>query len=111
MKQKQLATFLYGFVVIGVGLWRHLETGDSPQAIWFGIAMGLLAIAGAALLSLKRKLPGYILIALSLCFVSGWFLYRMFTHQSDGSSMRVILVISASVVELCILLWRRGGAQ
>ncbi len=104
MKTKQLVTYVYGLMAIGAGIWRHLQTGDSPQAVWFGVIMGAAAIIGAVLLSLKRRIFGYLLICISLCFVAGWFLQRMISGHADGTSVRVILMLIACLVEAGVLL-------
>lgn len=100
-----MMTFVYGLTVVAVGIWRQAETGASPQAVWFGLVMGGLAIAGAVLLRRENSIPGYALIIVSLVFVSGWFLRRMLTHHPEGKSARVILILIACAVELVVLLW------
>ena len=107
MRIKQIVTVVYGLMVIGAGLWRHLQTGNSPQAVWFGVVMGGAAIIGVGLLSLSTRIPGYLLICSSLCFVVGWFLRRAFSGHPDGTSVRVILILAACVIEVCVLLWKR----
>jgi hypothetical protein len=105
MKPKQFATVLYGLAVIAAGIWRHLQTGSSPQAVWFALVMGLLAFGGALLLSLRNRIPGYLLICVSLCFVGGWFLHRLLSGHADGTSVRVILILVVCAVEIGALLF------
>jgi len=111
MKIKQTMTVLYGLSAMAVGIWRHLQTGNSPQAAWFGIAMGLLAIIGAGLLLLRNRVPGYLVISLSLCFVGGWFLRRMLSGHPDGTSLRVIIILVMCAMEVGVLLWRSPKTQ
>jgi len=106
MKIKQRMTCIYALVSFSGGVWRHLETGDSPQAVWFGLVVALLALAGAFLLSRKNRLPGYVLIYSSLVLESGWFLHRMFSGHADGTSLRVILILTMCAAELAVLLWK-----
>ncbi|MDT8390131.1 MAG: hypothetical protein RRC34_06440 [Lentisphaeria bacterium] len=106
MKIKPTMTVLYGLSAMAVGIWRHAQTGTSPQAMWFGLSMGSLAIIGAALLSLKNRFPAYIVISLSLFFVGGWFLHRLFSGHPDGASPRVIIILVICAMEVCALLWR-----
>ena len=105
-RTKQVVTLVYACTAIAVGIWRHLQTGDSLQAIWFGLAMGLTAIVGAVLLFLKNKIPGYLLISVSLCFVAGWFLRRLLSGHPDGTSPRVILILVMCVIETAVLFLR-----
>jgi len=103
MKTKQIVTVIYGFMAIGAGIWRHLQTGSSPQAAWFGVVMGVAAIIGALLLSLRRRIFGYLLICVSLCFITGWFLHRMISGHPDGISVRVIIILLACALEAYVL--------
>lgn len=106
MKIKQGVTLVFGLLAAGVGAWRHLETGTRPQALWFGVVMGALAILGAALLALRNRIPGYLLIWTSLGFVAGWFLNRMLSGHPEGKSVRVVIILIACAVELGVLLWK-----
>ena len=112
MRNKQIMTVVYAVTAAAVGVWRHLQTGESPQAMWFGIVMGAVALLGALLLSLRNRIAGYVLIAISLSFVVGWFLKRMLSGHSDGTSVRVILILVVSAIEIGVLLRRcpRAGA-
>ncbi len=103
----QLTVGVYAIIVFAGGVWRQLETAESPQAVWFGGVLSLIAILGAALLSLKSKLPGMIMIGLSLLVVGGWFWRRFFTHATDGHSPRVIMILAAWAITLAVLIWRQ----
>ena len=103
----QLTVVAYAIIVFAGGVWRQLETAESPQAVWFGGVLGLIAILGAALLSLNNKLPGMIMVGLSLLMVGGWFWRRFFTHATDGHSPRVMMILAAWALTLAILIWRQ----
>jgi len=103
IKTRQFTTLAYGLTAIAVGLWRHLQTGDSPQAVWFGVVMGAIAMAGAMLLQRQNRIPAYLLILVSLGFVGGWFLNRMISGHSDGKSIRVIIILAACAIEIFVL--------
>jgi len=116
MKTVQVTTMVFGMLAIAVGIWRQLETGTSPQAVWFGVVTGLLAVIGALLLSLRNRIPGYVLVIVSLCFVAGWFLRRLLTGHAEGRSVRVMLILAACAVEACVLIYgilkgRRAGEE
>lgn len=106
MRPKQIVTMLYGVTAIAVGLWRHLETGESPQAVGFGVVLGGLAIVGGFLL-MSRSYRGFgiVLILISLGFVSGWFIRRLLSGHEEGLSPRIILALAACAVELVVLVW------
>lgn len=103
LRRKQLSTGLYGLAVVAVGIWRQVQTGDSAQAVWFGVVMGAVAILGGVLLSLKNRTPGYVLVSVSLLFVGWWFLRRMLSGHPDGTSVRVIFILVVCVVETIVL--------
>jgi hypothetical protein len=102
---KGVITIIYGILVMGIGIWRNVLTGDSPKALWFGLVMGTIAVIGGVLLVLKKRIPAYIVTFVAIGFVGGYFLYRIFTHPSDGvTSVRIWIVLAATVVETIILL-------
>ena len=105
MKLKQITALVFGLLAVTVGAWRHLETGDSPQALWFGVVTGGMAVAGAILLP-RRRVTAYTLIVVSLAFVAGWFLRRVFSGHAEGLSPRIILILAACAVETVALLIR-----
>lgn len=100
-KTLQLTTILYAWTAGIVGVWRHLHTGDSPQAIAFCVVCGAIALLGGWMLP-RFRWPGLGLIALSLLFVGGWFVQRVFTH-SEGASLRVTLILIACAIEAFVL--------
>ena len=105
---KRGVTFFYATVVVAVGVWRQLETKDSMQAVWFALVVAAVAVLGALLLRVApawRKWLGTGLIALSLAFEAGWFLRRAFTHETDGTSVRVLLILAVCALQLVVLLW------
>ena len=106
VRKKQAATAIFGLVVAAVGVWRHIESGGNPKALWFGVVMGGMAVLGALLLSLRNRLPGYVLIVLSLAFVGGWFLHRTISGHEEGLSARIILILAACAAEAAVLLVR-----
>lgn len=111
---KRHVTFFYSAAAIAVGVWRQLETGDSMQAVWFALAIAGLAIVGALLLRAApawRTWLGYGLIGLSLAFEAGWFLRRAFTHETDGTSIRVLLILAVCAMQLAILFWPVRSAR
>ena len=103
LKTFRITTVLFGLAAFAVGLWRHLETGTSPQAAWFGLVMGGMAIVGAALLTGRLRILAWLLICISLVFVSGWFLQRMLSGHDEGKSVRVILILVFCAIEAVLL--------
>ena len=111
LKTKQIVTVVFGLLAAIVGAWRQLETGTSPQAVWFGVVTGGMAVIGALLLSRRNRIPGYLLIAVSLVFVAGWFLHRVLSGHAEGLSPRVVLILAACATETVVLLWRHPNSS
>jgi len=101
---KRMWTLAYAVIALAVGMWRHFETGDSMQAVWYGAFVGLVACAGSfvALSSGWRKWAGLALIGVSLVFEVGWFGRRIFVHE-EGASLRVIVALVACV--MLVVVW------
>lgn len=115
----RIATILFGLAAIAVGVWRQLETGTSPQAAWFGLVIGGMAIAGALLLTGRVRILAWLLIVLSLAFESGWFLQRLLTGHAEGKSVRCLLILMFCAIETVLLVatavqmlkeWKRRSA-
>jgi hypothetical protein len=104
LKTLRITTVLFGLAAFAVGVWRQLETGTSPQAAWFGLATGGMAVAGALLLTSRLRILGWLLVCVSLAFVSGWFLHRMLSGHDEGQSVRCVLILVFCAVEATVLL-------
>jgi len=97
-------TILYALVTAAVGVWRHVETGSNPQALWFGVVMGAVALIGGLLLLRGWRLTGAVTAAASLAFVGGWFVRRVFIGHEEGLSPRIVAILAACAVEAVVLL-------
>jgi len=98
-------TLFYAIVVTFGGIWRHVVTGNSPQAIWFCAACGAIAVFGAWLRLHKSRAATWLgngLILLSLILCLGWFIDRFFTHPTDGKSLRVLMILAVSLIEAAV---------
>ncbi len=105
MKIAGFLTIVFGLVTAAVGVWRHVETGSNPQALWFGVVMGAVALIGGLLLLRGWRWTGLLVAAVALAFVGGWFLRRVFTGHEEGLSHRVITILAACAVEALALLY------
>jgi hypothetical protein len=98
-------TILYGLVTAAVGLWRHVEAGGNPQALWFGVVMGAVALAGGLLIMRGWRRTGLLVAAVALAFVGGWFVRRVFIGHEEGLSPRIVTILAACAVEALVLLY------
>ena len=100
---RKFALAAYGILVITSGIWRHVETGGSPEALWFGIVMGGLSFVAAGLMFAKYVKASYEVAIVPILFVGAWFIQRLFVHPTDGVSPRVILITTATMALIIIL--------
>lgn len=103
LKVVRAVTILFGLAAVAVGVWRQLETGTSPQAAWFGLVTGGMAVGGALLLTGRVRILGWLLILASLAFESGWFLQRLLSGHSEGKSVRCLLILAFCAVEAVVI--------
>ena len=104
-RAKQIVAVYYGITAIAVGVSRHLQTGDSMEAVWFGIVFGGMSIIGAIMLGRRNPAIGYVAIAISLLFEAGWFLHRVISGHPEGLSYRILIILAASAVTAPALAW------
>lgn len=105
MKIAGFLTIVYGLVTAAVGVWRHVEAGGNPQALWFGVVMGAVALAGGLLLLRGWRWTGLLVSAVALAFVAGWFVRRVFIGHEEGLSPRIVTILAACAVEALVLLY------
>ena len=101
---KWLLTILYGLFVIWTGLLRGIEAvAYKPNALWFCIAMGLLAIAAGFFYRLDKRMVAAILGAMAAGIVLAFYLYCFIVQPEKDANYRVGLVIVASIAELVVI--------
>jgi hypothetical protein len=105
MKTAGFLTIVFGLVTAAVGVWRHVEAGGNPQALWFGVTMGAVALAGGLLLLRGWRRTGLLVAAVALAFVGGWFIRRVFIGHEEGLSPRIVTILAACAVEAVVLVW------
>ena len=73
---RAFVTALFGWAVIGSGLWRFLSREGGQAGLWFGIVMGGLALVAATLFLFRMPKYAAIVTWVCLAFVGGWFCYE-----------------------------------
>ena len=105
MKHRWLFTILYGLLTVWTGLWRGIEAqAYKPNALWFGLVMGAVAIAAGFLFRLGRDLPGAITALVAVAFVLGFYFHCFVSQPEKDATFRVGIIIVASIAELVVLL-------
>lgn len=104
MDYKWLLTTLFGLFVIWTGLLRGIEAqAYKPNALWFCMATGLLAITGSILYRLEKRLPASILASVAASAVLGFYLWCFISQPEKDASYRVGLVIVAAIGQLVVI--------
>ena len=95
---RSIAAWLFGLVVIWTGLERSVEAvAFKPNAFFFGLVCGLMAIAAAFLFRWKLQWPAYIVSVITFVFVCGFYTYCFVIQPDKDATMRVARVILASI--------------
>ena len=97
-------TMLFGLYVIWTGLWRCIDAvAYKPNALWFCMATGLIAIAASYLYRIGRIKAASGVALVSAGAILAFYLYCLIVQPEKDASVRVALAIVASVGELCVV--------
>ena len=101
---KWLLTILFGLFVIWTGVLRGIEAvAYKPNALWFCMVTGLMAIAGGFLYRVQRPKIGAIVALIAAGVVLAFYLYCFIKQPEKDANYRVGLVIVASIAELVVI--------
>jgi hypothetical protein len=104
MTNRWLPTILYGLLTIWTGLWRNIEAqAYKANALWFCLVMGLVAIAAGFLYRIEHRRVAAILAAATAAIVLGFYFHCFVTKPQSDATMRVGLIILASLAELVVV--------
>ena len=104
MRHRDLLTIAYGLHVIWTGLLRNIEAqAYKPNALWFCLVMGLVAIAAGYLLRLGKTRAGTATAAGSVAFVLGFYVYSFVSDPAADATVRVGAMILSSIAEVVVL--------
>ncbi len=102
---KWLFTILYGLLAIWTGLWRSIEAqAYKPNALWFCLVMGMLAIAAGFLYRMEKRLAGMVTALVPVIFLLGFYFYCFIGQPEKDATLRVGIIILASIAELVVIL-------
>jgi hypothetical protein len=102
MNPTVLVTALYGLVLIGGGIVRYVAAPDGEKGLGFGLATGLMALAGAGLFAINKPLAARILTMIAIVFVLGFF-GVMTAKGKYPLDLRIGITMAFSVIEAVLL--------
>ncbi|NND96746.1 MAG: hypothetical protein HKN47_05385 [Pirellulaceae bacterium] len=104
MNYRWLLTILYGLYVIWTGLLRTIQAGEfKPNAFWFCLVTGLIAIVAGFLYRADKNWAATIVASLAVTVVLLFYLNCFITQPDKDATYRVGLVIIASIAQLCVI--------
>ncbi len=105
MATKWLFTILYGLLTIWTGLWRGIEAhAYKPNALWFCLVMGVIAIAAGFLYRMNKRPLAMITALVAVVFVLSFYFYCFIAQPEKDATFRVGVAIVASIGELVVIL-------
>ena len=101
---KCFASIVFGLFVIWTGILRSIEAqAFKPNAFWFCLTMGLLAIAGGYLFRLGRNRIATGLAAAAGLIVFVFYVNCLIVQPEKDACYRVGLVIVAAIAQLALV--------
>ncbi len=100
---KCFASIIFGLFVVWTGILRSIEVqAFKPNAFWFCLAMGLLAILGGYLFRLGRARIATGVSASSGLIVLVFYVNCLIVQPESDATYRVGLVIVAAIGQLAL---------
>lgn len=102
---KCYASILFGLLLIGTGLMRSIEAqAFKPNAFWFCLVTGLLAIGAGYLFRLGKSRTGVIVAVSTSVLVISFYMYCLITQPEKDATYRVCAALLAGFAELSLVL-------
>ena len=108
MKNRDILTIFFGFHIIWTGLWRNIQAAAyKPNALWFCLALGLVAIVAGFLYRTGRVRSASITAFIAAVTVFIFYSIEFITKAEQEANFRVGLVILSSIAQLVIIFMPR----
>ena len=108
-KMKPYITLIFGLFVVWTGLLRSVEAqAFKPNAFYFCLTMGIIAIAAGFFYRLGRPSIATCLAVAAGAIVLGFYVYCFMKQPEKDVNMRVALVIVAALAQLSLVLLPPG---
>ena len=104
MNHRDIFTILFGLHVIWTGLWRNIQAAAyKPNALWFCLTLGLVAIVAGFLYRKRQERAASITAFCAVAVVLGFYFREFVTHAEQEANFRVGLIILSSIAQLVII--------
>ena len=104
MNWQFVLTILYGLFMIWTGLLRSIEAqAFKPNAFYFCMTVGVLAVIGGFLFRAEKRWPAIIVTLIATGTALAFYLSCFIGQPDKDASVRVALAIVASIGELCVI--------
>jgi hypothetical protein len=101
---KWLFNVLFGLLTIWTGLWRGIEAqAYKPNALWFCMVTGLIAVAAGYLYRLDKRVPAAIAGGSAGTVVLLFYLHSFITNPEGDATFRVALIIVGAIGQLVVV--------
>lgn len=98
MAHRWLFMFLYGLHLIWTGFQRGIEAqAYKPNALWFCLVMGLIAVAASFLFRAGRSVLAKRVSGFVVLLVFGFYLYCFVKAPEEDATVRVGLIMLSSI--------------
>jgi hypothetical protein len=102
---KCYASIIFGLVLIGTGLLRSVEAqAFKPNAFWFCLITGLLAIGAGYLFRMDKSRAGTAVAVMTSLLVVLFYMYCLITQPEKDATYRVCIALLAGFTELSLVL-------
>lgn len=104
MNHRVIFTLLFGFHVIWTGLWRNIQAAAyKPNALWFCLILGLVAIVAGFLYRKRLERAASITAFCAAAVVLGFYFKEFVTQPAEEANFRVGLIILSSIAQLVVI--------
>lgn len=104
MRHRWLFILLYALHLIWTGLLANIQAqAYKPNALWFCLILGFAALAGAYLFRLDRTTAARWITGPVIALVFGFYLYSFIKDPAVDATMRVGLILLASVAAAAVV--------
>lgn len=104
MVYRWLFTVLYALHLIWTGLQANIQAqAYKPNALWFCLVLGLMALAGAFLFRLDQTKAARSVTGFVVALVFGFYLYCFIKDPAVDATMRVGLILLSSIAEAVVV--------
>ena len=102
---KCYVTIAFGLFVIWTGILRSIEAqAFKPNAFWFCLTMGLIAIASGFLFRLNKQKMAMVMGLTAGAIVLAFYMRCLIIQPEQDATYRVGLAILAAIAELVFIL-------